>query len=179
MRRRDILVEPRNSGLACDVTTERRLCWGTACKVTRALSGVEELKGGWHHFIFSFSRQQSKHKYDIICFLAWNNNTPRHLYLLKLLPNFILLCFTNDVAHKSLTQKKKIKLVWCIQFVVKDASIGKTIIIVCAETAKIIPAMFGTFRSAKKYDPYTDPLRANLYQQYHKQANDAASYRPT
>jgi hypothetical protein len=39
--------------------------------------------------------------------------------------------------------------------------------------------MFGTFRSAKKYDPYTDPLRANLYQQYHKQANDAASYRPT
>lgn len=91
MRRRDIVVEPRNSGQACEATTERRLCWGTACKVTRALSGVEELK----------------------------------------------------------------------------------------ETAKIIPAMFGAFRSAKKYDPYTDPLRANLYQQYHKQANDAASYRPT
>ena len=44
-RRRKVVVNARNGGRVCDVTSERRLCWGTSCKVTRALNGVEELKG--------------------------------------------------------------------------------------------------------------------------------------
>jgi hypothetical protein len=45
------------------------------------------------------------------------------------------------------------------------------------ETGKIIPAMFGTWRKSKRYDPYKD-IRKNLFEHYepHKMVNQPSPY---
>lgn len=79
-RRRQVLVEARNGGKPCGAVSERRLCWGSNCKVARSNVGVEEMR----------------------------------------------------------------------------------------ETGKIIPSIYGAYRNNKMYDPFKDPLRSNLYEEYHK-----------
>ena len=44
-RRRQVLVEARNGGKPCGAVSERRLCWGSNCKVARSNVGVEEMRG--------------------------------------------------------------------------------------------------------------------------------------
>jgi len=81
-RKRRVIVDARNGGKPCGSVSERRLCWGTNCKVARSTNGgnVEEQR----------------------------------------------------------------------------------------ETGKIIPSVYGSWRSNKMYDPFKDPLRSNLYEEYHK-----------
>jgi len=38
----------------------------------------------------------------------------------------------------------------------------------CAETGRIIPASFGSWRRSKRYDPYKD-IRKNLFEHYEAQ----------
>jgi len=38
----------------------------------------------------------------------------------------------------------------------------------CAETGRIIPASFGSWRRSKRYDPYKD-IRKNLFEHYEGQ----------
>lgn len=79
-RKRKVVVDARNGGKACGPVSERRVCWGSNCKVARSNAGVEEMR----------------------------------------------------------------------------------------ETGKIIPSIYGSWRNNKMYDPYKDPLRSNLYEEYHK-----------
>lgn len=44
-RKRKVVVEARNGGQPCGTVSERRLCWGSNCKVARSNTGVEEMRG--------------------------------------------------------------------------------------------------------------------------------------